>query len=255
MANPFLDFHSVPFQKKKKRPDHMTRSRQELADRILKSYTDLVGEEVKDLGWLIEPARALRAYSAATASIQELDYDQNDIEDFCAELDISDRVRYMISGPAGIFISALVNNAKEDRITLGRASKSKYPYGSAAFYAREDRITLAQISLREFHFLGYKLPEGKVLTIQGDVGDFAGAGLAGGRLIIEGNAGNWCGVGMTKGKITVAKSAGKDLGAWMQGGELHVDSRIWSLAKSCSAGRIYHHGKLVFPRRTRGEKL
>jgi len=231
MTNPFLDFHSVPFQKKKKRPDRIIRSRQELADQILKSYVDLVGEEIKDLGWLIEPARVLKAYSTATASIQGFDYDQNDIEDFCAELDISDRVRYMISGPAGIFISALINNAREDRITLG------------------------QVSLREFHFLGYMLPEGKVLTIQGDVGDFAGAGLAGGRLIIEGNAGNWCGVGMTKGKITVAKTTGKDLGAWMQGGELHVDGRIWSVAKSCSAGQIYHHGKLIFPRRTRGDRL
>jgi hypothetical protein len=222
MKNPFLDFRSVPFQKKKDRSDTIRRSRQEVTDRIFKSYTFLVGEEIKDLGWLIEPARVSRAYATAMKSIEGLEYDQKDIEDFCSELDISDRVRYMISGPAGIFISVLVNNAKEDRIILGK------------------------VSLREFHFMGYRLPEGKVLTIQGDVGDFAGAGLAGGRLIIEGAAGNWCGTGMAKGKITVAKGTGKDLGEWMQGGEIHVDGRIWGLAKNCVAGRIYHKGKLIF---------
>ena len=96
--------------------------------------------------------------------------------------------------------------------------------------------------------MGYRLPSGKTLAIKGDVGDFIGAGLTGGRLMIEGAAGNWCGAGMMQGEILVSGSAGWKTGEWMKAGEIHVEGWIRSVGKNIFGGRIYERGELVSPR-------
>lgn len=222
MKNPFMEFRSVPYQKKELPLDRIVRAKQEVMDRILEGYLHLVEEEVKDLVWLVEHSRVVRAYNAAVARIQDIQYSQDDIEDFCSELDSSSKIPYMISGPAGIFLSALVNHCGEDRLVLG---------------VRDFE--------RTFHFLGYRLPEGKTLVLQGNVGDFVGSGLSGGRLIVEGSTGNWCGAGMMKGEILITGSTGQKTGEWMQGGEIRVDGRITGIGKSRFGGRIYQREKLV----------
>ena len=183
---------------------------------------------MKDLVfWLVEQRRVAKAYEEAVKSIRDLQYDQDDIEEFCAELDSSNKIPYIIAGPAGIYLSALVNLSQEDCITL--------------------RLEDYQ---RRFHFLGYRLPEGKTLILQGDVGDFIGAGLAGGRLMVEGSSGNWCGAWMVKGEILVAGHTGEKTGECMRGGEIHVDGQIRGIRKTCFGGTIYRRGKLancVFP--------
>jgi len=94
-------------------------------------------------------------------------------------------------------------------------------------------------------FLGYGLTEGKILTIHGDVGDFTGAGLSGGRLVIQGSAGNWCGAGMMNGEILVSKHTGRNTGEWMQGGEIQVTGQIQSVGRNLFAGRISKQGVLI----------
>jgi hypothetical protein len=230
MRNPFLDFREVPFEKKEIPLQRIVKAKEETMERILNGYLQLVEEEVKDLVWLVEHSRVVKAYSAAMKSIRELNYDTDDIEEFCAELDSSNKIPYMISGPAGIYLSALINNAKEDRIVL--------------------RLGEFQ---RTFHFLGYRLPEGKSLVIHGDVGDFIGAGLSGGHLVVEGSTGNWCGAGMMKGKIVVTEHTGQNTGEWMRGGEIHVDGRIRSVGRTIFGGKIYQRGKLLMPQDLGGE--
>jgi formylmethanofuran dehydrogenase subunit C len=136
----------------------------------------------------------------------------------------------MISGPAGIYLSALVNHAKEDRIML--------------------RLRDYQ---RTFHFLGYRLSEGKTLILQGEVGDFIGAGLSGGHLVVEGSTGNWCGAGMMKGDIRVTENTGQNTGEWMRGGEIHVEGRIRSVGKTLFGGKIFQRGKPMVPQEMGGE--
>jgi formylmethanofuran dehydrogenase subunit C len=230
MRNPFLDFGSLPYQKKKLPLERIVQAKEETMDRIVQGYLHLVEEEVKDLVWLVEHSRVVKAYSAAVKSIRELEYDSDDVDEFCSELDSSKKIPYMISGPAGIYVSALVNHVQEDRIVL--------------------RLKDYQ---RTFHFLGYRLPEGKTLVLQGDVGDFIGAGLSGGRLVAEGSTGNWCGAGMMKGEIIITEHTGQNTGEWMRGGEIHVDGRIRSVGKTLFGGRIYQKGKLLVPQDLAGE--
>jgi hypothetical protein len=224
MKNPFQDFQSVSYQKKEIPLDRIVRSREDVMGQIVLGYLRLVEDEVKDLVWLVEHSRVVKAYSAAVKSIRELQYDSDDVEEFCAELDSSSKIPYMISGPAGIYLSALVNHAAEERMVL--------------------RLRDYQ---RTFHFLGYRLPEGKTLILQGDVGDFIGAGLSGGRLVVEGSTGNWCGAGMMKGEIQVGENTGQNTGEWMRGGEIHVEGRIRSVGKTLFGGKIFQRGKLVVP--------
>lgn len=224
MRNPFLDFQSVPYRKRDLPLNRIVRAKKEVMERIIEGYLHLVEAEVKDLVWLVEQSRVVKAYGAAVKNIRDLDYDQEDIEEFCAEMDSSKRIPYMISGPAGIYVSALVNYSQEDSIVLRTKDYQ-----------------------RTFHFFGYRLPEGKTLVLQGDVGDFIGAGLSGGRLVVEGTTGNWCGAGMMKGDIFVSGCSGQNTGEWIRGGEIRVDGRIRSLGETRYGGRIYEAGKLVAP--------
>ncbi len=234
MNNPFQDFRSVPYQKREIPLDRIVRAKEETLELLVQGYLQLVEEEVRDLVWLVEESKVEKAYNAAIKRIDGSQYDADDIDEFCALLDSSNKLPYLISGPAGIYISALVNRAQEDHIVL---SPKDYE--------------------RSFHFLGYKLPEGKTLVLQGDVGDFTGSGLFGGSLIVEGSAGNWCGAGMMKGEIRVTHNTGQNTGEWMRGGEIHVDGTIQSVGtkfygntgyRVLFGGKIYQKGKLLVPR-------
>ncbi len=224
MINPFEDFKEYPYKKKEIPLDRIVKAKEKVMDQIVDGYLKLVDAEVKDLVWLVEHSRVVKAYSSALRTIRELEYDVDDIEELCLELDKGGRIPYLISGPAGIYLSALCNNAKEEKIHL-RLFELK----------------------RTFHFLGYRLPEGKTLTLEGEVGDFIGAGLSGGKLVIEGSTGNWAGAGMMKGELHINEHTGQNTGEWMRGGEIHVDGRIRGVGKTVFGGRIYQRGKLILP--------
>ncbi len=224
MINPFEDFKEYPYKKKEIPLDRIVKAKEKVMDQIIQGYLKLVDAEVKDLVWLVEHSRVVKAYSAALRTIRELDYDIDDIEELCLELDKGGRIPYLISGPAGIYLSALCTNAKEEKI----------------------RLRLYELK-RTFHFLGYRLPEGKTLVLEGEVGDFIGAGLSGGKLVIEGSTGNWAGAGMMKGELFITEHTGQNTGEWMRGGEIHVDGRIRGVGKTIFGGRIYQRGKLILP--------
>jgi hypothetical protein len=225
MKNPFLDFQTVSHKKQEIPLNRIVRARQEAMHRILGGYLSLVEAEAKDFVWRVEQSRVLKTYDAAVKRIQGIHYDQDDIEEFCGELDSSPKIPYLIEGPAGIYVSALINQSREDRIFLRLKDFQK-----------------------SFHLLGYRLASGKTLVIQGDVGDFIGASLTGGRLVVEGSTGNWCGAGMLQGEIRVLGSAGWKTGEWMKSGEIHVAGWIRNVGKNIFGGRIYERGELVFPR-------
>jgi hypothetical protein len=224
MINPFLDFRLQPHSRREIPLERIVRAKQEVMDRIVAGYLRVIEEEVKDLVWLVEHSRLLKVYKAALESIQGLRYVQDDIEEFCTELDNSEKIPFMILGPAGIYISALINRAQEKCIVL-RLRDYK----------------------RIFHFLGYRLPEGRALILHGHAGDFTGAGLAGGRLVVEGSTGDWCGAGMINGEILVNGRAGEKTGEWMRGGDIHVNGRIRGIGETFYGGRIYKRGKLIVP--------
>ena len=127
MKNPFLDFQSVSFQKKEIPLERIVRSREDVMGQIVLGYLRLVEDEVKDLVWLVEHSRVVKAYNAAVKSIR-LQYDSDDMEEFCTDLDSSNKIPYLISGPAGIYLSALVNHASEERMVLGPGLRANLPF-------------------------------------------------------------------------------------------------------------------------------
>ena len=149
MINPFDDFKDHPVKRREIPLDRIIEVKQQTMERIIEGYLTLAEKEVKEMVWLVEHSRIVKAYSSALEMISDMEYDIDDIEEFCLELDRGNRVPYLISGPAGIYISALCNNVKEERIDL----------------------KLFELK-RTFHFLGYRLPEGKTLILDGNVGDF-----------------------------------------------------------------------------------
>jgi formylmethanofuran dehydrogenase subunit C len=227
VVNPFQDFKNYPYTKKEIPLDRIVQAKEKVIEQIMEGYVKLVEEEVKDLVWLVEHSRLIKAYSSALRTIEKIDYDVDDIEELCLELDKGDKIPYLISGPAGIYLSALINNAKEDTIQL-RLYELK----------------------RAFHFLGYRLPEGKNLMLQGNAGDFIGAGLSGGRVRVEGSTGNWAGAGMMDGELSISGNAGQNTGAWMSGGQIQVEGHILGIGKTVHGGRIYQRGNLIRPYET-----
>ena len=224
MINPFEDFKDHPVRRRQIPLDRIIEVKQQTMDQIIEGYLKLAEKEVKEMVWLVEHSRIVKAYSSALETIGDMEYDIDDIEEFCLELDRGNRVPYLISGPAGIYVSALCNNVKDERIDL----------------------KLFELK-RTFHFLGYRLPEGKTLILDGNVGDFIGTGISGGNLIVKGSTGNWAGAGMLKGQIHIKEHTGQNTGEWMKGGEIRVDGHIRGIGKSIAGGHIYQGEKMVFP--------
>lgn len=227
MKNPFKDFHAVPYRNKEIPLHRIVQAKQAVMARLMKAYLDIVESEAKDFVWLAEHSRMLKTYHTAYQQVQEFNYDSDDIEEFCSELDISTKIPCMIEGPAGIYVSALINRLDEDRIVL--------------------RLNDFQ---KRFHMLGYRLPADKTLIIQGDAGDFTGTGLDGGHLVVEGAVGNWCGAGMLRGEILVSGSAGWKTGEWMKAGQIHVQGYIQNVGHNILGGKVFERGKLVYPCKT-----
>ena len=203
--------------------DTILKSKAETLATILKGYEDLLKNEAKDLVWLMQYSTVIKAYTLAEKGIEGIEYSAEDIEDFCYALDHSDQIPYLITGPAGVYISALCNHAAEDEIALHL------------------RDLVVKINL-----LGYRLPPHKRIIVEGNVGDFTGIGLDGGELTIEGSGKNYTGAGMKRGRIIVRHNLGFNTGHGMTGGELIVGGRIKGLGKIVG-GNIYERDQLIFP--------
>ncbi len=227
MKNPFDDFRNHRTREREIPLDSIIQSRDRVMSQITKGYEKLLEEEVKELVWLVQYNTVIKAYTLAEKVVKEFDYKAEDIEEFCYELDSTDKIPYLITGPAGIYISALCNYAKEEEITL-KLNDLK-----------------AQINL-----LGYRLPVGKKVAVDGNMGDFTGIGMEGGELAVEGNAKNYTGAGMKSGRIRITKNIGLHTGEWMMGGEILVGGRVRGLGKIVD-GKVYEDEKVIYPRNYR----
>ena len=221
MINPFSDFKNFLSKRRNLPLDRLSGVHDQMMAALAAGYGKLIEQELKSLVWFVEHNRVIEAYKTAAELIQGIDYDAQSIEEFCYHLDNAKDLPYLISGPAGIYIAALCNHVPEDTIVLQLGDME-----------------------RTLHFLGYRLPYGRCLRIEGDVGNFIGAALQGGEITVAGSAGDWTGAGMTDGKITVQKHCGRNTGEWMQGGEIWVGGRIRELGRS-AAGHIYQAGEQV----------
>jgi hypothetical protein len=227
MKNPFDDFRDHRTREREIPLDSIIHSRDKVMSKIIKGYEKLLEEEVKELVWLVQYNTVIKAYTLAEKAVKEFDYRAEDIEEFCYELDSTDKIPYLITGPAGIYLSALCN------------------------YAQEEEILLKLSDLKtQINLIGYRLPVGKRVVVEGNMGDFTGIGMEGGELVVEGNAKNYTGAGMKSGRIRVANNIGLHTGEWMMGGEIFVGGRVRGLGKIVD-GKVYEDEKLIYPRNYR----
>jgi hypothetical protein len=225
--NPFEEFKTFTASTSDLPMDQIVQSTEAVMDRIRSGYEKLLEEEAKELVWMVQYNTIIKAYEVAEKYVKEIHYTAEDIEDFCFALENTQRIPYLIPGPAGIYISALCNYAKEEEIVL-RLSELK----------------------TEINLVGFRLSKGKRLMIEGDTGDFTGIGLEGGELVIDGNAKNWTGAGMRGGKILVKKNVGLHTGEWMMGGEIYSGGRVRGLGNIVE-GKVYEREKLLYPGKVR----
>ncbi len=227
MQNPFDDFRNHRTREREIPLDSIIQSRDRVLSQITKGYEKLLEEEVKELVWLVQYNTVIKAYTLAEKVVKEFEYKAEDIEEFCYELDSTDKIPYLITGPAGIYISALCN------------------------YAQEEEIILKLNDLKtQINLLGYRLPVGKKVAVEGNLGDFTGIGMEGGELVVEGNAKNYTGAGMKSGIVRISKNIGLHTGEWMMGGEIFVGGRVRGLGKIVD-GKVYEDGKVIYPRNYR----
>jgi formylmethanofuran dehydrogenase subunit C len=97
------------------------------------------------------------------------------------------------------------------------------------------------------YFLGDRMKGGKI-TVKGNAGNEAGSNMGNGEIVIDGDGGIYMGVKMKNGKITVKGNSGSYTGAEMENGEIIVNGDELHLAGNIRGGKIYHKGKLVFPK-------
>ena len=223
MVNPFREFYSHRGKGREIPLDRLIAAKDLILERLTAGYHKLVEEEVHNLVWLVDHGALPRAYAAAEKAITEVRFTVEDIEDFCFALEHTDSFALALAGPSGLYFSALCNRVEGTEIFLRlKGLKSRV------------------------HLLGYRLPEGKRLIVEGSCGDFAGAAMEGGEVLVQGNTGNWTGVGLKQGKITVEGNAGEHTGEWMEGGEVHVKGRIGSLGQ-VRGGKVYLGERQVAP--------
>lgn len=223
MLNPFQEFLSYQVARRELPLDRIIARRDEVLQRLLLSYQALVEEESKQLIWVVEQGALSRAYTTAFEALRGIDFTVEDLEDMCVELDTNDGVTTPMGAPSGLFIAAMCNQVQAEAITLNlRTFRRRWP------------------------FLGYRLPRGRQLHLEGDAGDFVGALLEGGEVEVVGNAGNYAGIGMKTGSLHIRHSTGKHTGEGMRGGVLRVHGHIGCLGRP-KQGTIYEGDHQVFP--------
>ncbi len=244
MKNPFLEFKNLTISNIAIPLARIDRENRLVMEDLLAAYRSLDPGHVRELCRLLDHGLRLNVYKSMLPSmdlprflattldnaavvyesslglIRTVHYSPDDIEELCAVMGLSKETDVEQSGPMGLYISALINGAKEHCIKL---NLHRHP--------------------RRLHFLGFGLETGKQLSIIGDLGHFSGAGLVGGDMTVTGSTGSWCGAGMASGRIRIFGDALSKTGQLMKGGQIKVDGRILEIAKSRSGGEVRGNAK------------
>ena len=116
--NPFEEFRSFQFKREEIPLDQIVQTTEVVMNQIRLGYERLLEEEAKELVWMVQYNTIIKAYEVAEKYIKEIDYSAEDIEDFCFALENTQRIPYLIPGPAGHYISSISQRAQETRTVL-----------------------------------------------------------------------------------------------------------------------------------------
>jgi hypothetical protein len=224
-------------------------------------------------------------YQSCLKTVKGIRYTANDVEKFSLAL-AEFQNEEDFDWKAGVFLSALINNCPDSDFVIytkhldGRIDDLGYSNtknitingdardnlgccmaggkitvkGNSGAYAGTS-MENGEIVINGDSgiWLGFQMKGGKI-TVNGNAMHMAGRNMENGEIVINGRCGDEVGYYLLGGKITVNGNAGKDVGSRMQGGEIRIEGDYESLALTVSqaheikGGKIYHKGKLVFPR-------
>jgi hypothetical protein len=274
---------SKRFGRYKDEGEHAVRAPDLTEDRVLGQLKEaLLKVRLKDdpkeseLDFIILPALN---YPVFLRAIRGLKYTSKDIEKFSIQLaEFQNTEDFTFK--AGHFLSALINKSPEsDFIIHTRHLDVKIEHlgwsntknivieGDSgdllASFMLKGRITVKGNSGM---FTCYGMKKGEIV-INGDSGPSLGWHMKGGEITVKGNTGTETGQGMTNGKIVICGNSGDFLGAHMRGGkiivqgdtgigtgigmisgEIRIEGDCKSFDDNVKRGKIYHKGKLIFPR-------
>jgi hypothetical protein len=182
-----------------------------------------------------------KSYDHITSLLASLSYTKEDVQDFCIMLGELLEEDYFVRKP-GLFLSALINNCEEMDHTIDIRHLIQPPLYLCYLNKKNVRIK-GDVG----RFFGARMAAGDVV-IEGNAGGDFGDNMRGGTIIVNGDVGDEVGTFMTKGSITVKGNAGFRIGHWMAGGEIHLEGDYKGLSYVDNSGRIYHRGKLIFPK-------
>lgn len=220
--NPFADFIPSETETQALPMDDILASHQEAMGQLTEAYKQLIFECVGDSVWREDRESIERTYAQALQIARSFIWQAEDIATFGEYALRKDDPDFFLIGPLGLFLSAFCNAADLNEMTLDLGGQDL-------------RVPL----------VGYRLREGLVLTVKGNLGDLTGISLEGGHLIVNGSVGRYLGAGMGAGHIDVKGDAGRFVGEQMSGGQIDVEGRLGGLGKP-NGGLVRHRSQVVF---------
>jgi formylmethanofuran dehydrogenase subunit C len=175
-------------------------------------------------------------YSDAVALVAETPYTSRDVTKFCLILNkFNEDFDFNIK--AGIFLSALVNEGKDNAYVLPLSHTTE----PLVFVGESNTKTVTIFgSLDEY--LGTRMNSGDI-TVNGNAADFVGQYMEGGVITVNGNVSRGAGFGMNGGKIVVNGMAVAGVGAAMKDGEIIVCKDVFPSSTILFVmGRIHDYG-------------
>lgn len=182
-------------------------------------------------------------YNLICRASKKIRYSAKDVERFSIALaEFQDEKYFDIK--VGLFLSALINKGKDKDYVIHTSHLFKPP--NVLGYLNRKNIT---VNGDVGDWAGQRMKRGTII-VNGNAGgcvggDMRGYGMKGGTILIRQNASYSVGNCMRGGKIILEGNAGTFFGSWMNGGEIHIQGNFESLANNVFVGKIYHKGELI----------
>ncbi|MDD5171803.1 MAG: hypothetical protein PHF60_02090 [Candidatus ainarchaeum sp.] len=177
-------------------------------------------------------------YDKLSTVMIPLSYSASDVERFSIALAEFQEGRNFQDN-AGVFLSALINNCKDDTFVVHTAQFVE-PICFLGYRNMKNIVVDGAVGNQA----GTVMSDGTI-TVQGNAGEHVGSGMTGGTIIVEGNAGDFAGWYMENGVIRIGGNSGDMVCCGMEGGVFHVRGDYERIADDIKHGKIYHKGRLI----------
>jgi hypothetical protein len=228
---------SKRFGRFKDEDEHAVRAPDVVEDKTLRQLR----EAWLSMRWDIETFSEVE-YTRVLDALKGIHYSSADVEKFSVALVEFQNEDYFRLA-AGMFLSALINNCKDNDFVINVRHLTEKIW-RLGYQNTKNIIVSGDIGAN----LGLEMKCGTI-TVEGNADGLVGTDMEGGSIFVKGSVKHSVGAGMKNGKITVGGNVGPGLGDWMKGGEIHIHGTLEGLGDDIESGKIYHKGKLIYPRK------